>query len=1225
LLAGEDGSIRVLGVSRDISARRQADEHIRKLNRTMSVLSSVNQAIVRTRQPALLYGEVCRIAVQQGGYLMAWIWMVNPQTGNLQPVANAGMIENYLEKLAGILNDPLGTQGPNTAALRTGMHVICNDIEHDSAIEGMREAARRLGYRAMVGLPLRVGDEIRGTLSLYASKPGFFDDDEMRLLDEMAGDISYAMEFAERNEARRLAEAALRTSEEKYRSLVDSSDAAISVFDAAGTLLYANRIAAAALSLTPENAVGRRMDELFPPEVARYQLESIRKVIRTGEGSISEFRSFVLGAPRWYRTSVQPVRGIGDSMTTALVHAVDISLLKQAEAVLRESHDALERRVEERTADLQAEKARVEAILNNSPDGILLVGADLHIQQKNPTFRRLFGVEVGELLDKPLNRLFHPDDVASVIAYAHASSAEEPASPIEVRAVHKDGTTFDAEVRFGLIRGDGLVCVIEDITRRKAQERLLRYQAALQQNVSDAVIVTDMNYHIQSWNHAAETIYGWTAEEVQGRSVSEILQTVYEDESERQRTRRDLLERGSWQAEVVQHRKDSNLLYVLSSVSIVKDENGVPIGIVAVNRDITGRKRVEQALRESESRFRRAIMDAPFPIMIHADDGTIIHLSKQWTELSGYTYDEIPTMDDWTEKAYGERQQSIRPLINAVYALTEPRHGGEFRVRTKSGEDRIWDFITAPLGTLPDGRHMVSSMAMDVTERKRAEEALRASEQRYRLLAENVIDVIVKTSMDGIITYVTPSIRALLGYTPDELVGRQAAEIVYPDDLPISKSAAKTGLSMSSASFTVNQRMKHKDGRYVPVEITNQIVHDPVSGAPLEYIGVARDITERRLAEDAVRASEQRYRSLVETMRGGLAAFDTNQRYTFVNERFSELLGYPPEEIIGRLPTDFVDEAGRAETERQLKLRRRGEASSYETAAKRSDGTRIPLLVSSSPLIDSEGQFVGSLVVATDISVQKQAEQALREALDKEKELGELKTRFVSMASHEFRTPLATILALVETLSAYRQRMTEEQVEQRFDKIKEQVDHLKDIMDDVLLLARMQSRRVEFHPVRSNLDALCRSILDEFQSRPDVKHHIDYHSGAAVREIMLDQKLMRQIISNLVSNAIKYSPDANSIRLSLDATDSEMILQVSDQGIGIPEADLPYLFEPFHRAANVGAISGTGLGLVVTKESVDLHHGSIEVQSQVGVGTTFTIRIPIITNDRRDDDENSGD
>ncbi|MCX6050151.1 MAG: HAMP domain-containing sensor histidine kinase [Chloroflexi bacterium] len=211
-----------------------------------------------------------------------------------------------------------------------------------------------------------------------------------------------------------------------------------------------------------------------------------------------------------------------------------------------------------------------------------------------------------------------------------------------------------------------------------------------------------------------------------------------------------------------------------------------------------------------------------------------------------------------------------------------------------------------------------------------------------------------------------------------------------------------------------------------------------------------------------------------------------------------------------------------------------------------------------------------------------------------------------------------------ETLRAYRHKLADEQIEERLGHIQEQVGYLKTIMEDVLQLARLQARRAEFNPVQLNLDALCRSILDELQNPLDGPPRLSYTSNDVIGEMNLDKKLMRQLITNLVSNALKYSPEAKPVQVNLQTTSSMIVFQVSDQGIGIPTADLKHLFQPFHRAANVGVIAGTGLGLAITKEAVERHGGTITVESQVGVGTTFTVNLPLVTAGEKDDDKNLG-
>jgi signal transduction histidine kinase len=283
--------------------------------------------------------------------------------------------------------------------------------------------------------------------------------------------------------------------------------------------------------------------------------------------------------------------------------------------------------------------------------------------------------------------------------------------------------------------------------------------------------------------------------------------------------------------------------------------------------------------------------------------------------------------------------------------------------------------------------------------------------------------------------------------------------------------------------------------------------------------------------------------------------------------------------------------------------------SSLELAGLRKNGDVFPAEIKLSYVDLPEGAVALAYIV--DITRRKQAEQALQHALAQEKELGELKSRFVSMASHEFRTPLATIYATTDTLSNFRHKLPEEQIEQKLVKIRRQVGHMKEIIEDVLEIARFQAGRMEFKPVQADLDALCREIAEEFDSQTPYRGRILYQSNLAPINRMHDIHLMRQVISNLVSNALKYSPDRPPVHLIVNVDSEQTIIEVKDEGIGIPPDDLNRLFEPFHRANNVGTISGTGLGLSIIKHAVELHGGSITVDSHLGVGTTFKVKIPL--------------
>lgn len=237
-------------------------------------------------------------------------------------------------------------------------------------------------------------------------------------------------------------------------------------------------------------------------------------------------------------------------------------------------------------------------------------------------------------------------------------------------------------------------------------------------------------------------------------------------------------------------------------------------------------------------------------------------------------------------------------------------------------------------------------------------------------------------------------------------------------------------------------------------------------------------------------------------------------------------------------------------------------------------------------------------------------ESQLREALDREKEVSDLKSRIIFTISHEYRTPLMTILSSVELLEKYRHRLNDSQQVKHFWRIQSAVKHMTNLVNDLLFINQAEFERLDFRPVLLNLVTFCQELVCPIQSTISAKHRLIFSSKRDWEPISGDPKILRQIITNLISNAIKYSPDGGTILVQLNGDKEKVILQIIDQGIGIPEEDQPKLFESFSRASNVGIIPGTGLGLSIVKSCVDLHGGKIHLESEVGVGTTFTITLP---------------
>ncbi len=557
--------------------------------------------------------------------------------------------------------------------------------------------------------------------------------------------------------------------------------------------------------------------------------------------------------------------------------------------------------------------------------------------------------------------------------------------------------------------------------------------------------------------------------------------------------------------------------------------------------EIVERKRTEEQLRASEERFRQAVVNAPFPIMIHAEDGQILQINQVWTELTGYAIYEIPTIAEWTQKACPERKEIVRSLIAQSYDRNYRVDQGELVITTKDGANRIWNFSCAPLGKLTDGRRVIISMATDITERKQAEKGVR--------FLHSVTQAIFESQ----------NFHAALGVALQKLceaTGWDFGEAWVP-------KADGSVLECSPAWFSKCKRLEEFR------RASEKLIFPPGTGLP-GRVWVSQQPEWR---PDVSAESNEIYLRTQIAQEAGLKA----------------ALGVPlltPDGVLGVLV--FYMFESQDEDQRLIELI--------------SASTELGLMIQ-----------------------RKQAEGEIRKALAKEKELTELKSRFISMTSHEFRTPLTTILSSAELLERYSYKWTEEKKLTHLHRIQKSVKYMAKLLDDVLIIGKAEAGKLEFNPVPLDLGNFCRSLVEELQLNNTNQYQLVFTTQGigeqGIREVdhpplpaklpCMDEKLLRQILQNLLSNAIKYSPEGGTVEFTLQSLDELAVFQIRDRGIGIPTEDQQLLFETFHRATNVGTIPGTGLGLAIVKNCVDIHQGQIAVESEIGVGTTFIVTLPM--------------
>jgi PAS domain S-box-containing protein len=374
---------------------------------------------------------------------------------------------------------------------------------------------------------------------------------------------------------------------------------------------------------------------------------------------------------------------------------------------------------------------------------------------------------------------------------------------------------------------------------------------------------------------------------------------------------------------------------------------------------------------------------------------------------------------------------------------------------------------------------------------------------------------------------------------------------------------------------------------------------------------LSQDIRRREELEEQLHHTMSEREAILNNAVVGIV-LSVKRRHEWVNEKFAQMLGYPRQVLIG-LGSDYLHPDMESWERFGVEARTALIATnSYtcELQLKRRNGELFWVEMGGSCVRPNDPD-AGVIWTFLDITGRKKSEAEMREALEQQKVLNELRSRFVAMTSHEFRTPLAAILTAEELLRHYGDRLPPEEKRETLESIATGVQRMSRMLDRVLLLGKAEAHMLDFKPHDMDVRALCPQLVEEARlQHPQGAARVVCDVAPEVSPGLYDEKLLRHIFGNLLSNAIKYSPQGGEVRFEVRRDGADTVFRVADQGIGIPPEELGHLFESFHRASNVGEIQGTGLGLAIVKNAVDMHGGSISVDSRLGAGTAFTVRLP---------------
>lgn len=526
-------------------------------------------------------------------------------------------------------------------------------------------------------------------------------------------------------------------------------------------------------------------------------------------------------------------------------------------------------------------------------------------------------------------------------------------------------------------------------------------------------------------------------------------------------------------------------------------------------------------------------------------------------------------------------------------------------------------------------------------------------------LFEDSLEGILVSDKDARIVMVNTRTAHIFCYDKDEMIGMSVHQLIPEAKRPEHQKLVNGYLS--SPRIRQKKEKNHLKGiTGLGKEISLDISLNPISIDSGNYtVAHIIDQSERGEIKQSLLERENLLYAVIENAVDGIISIDTRGIVTAMNPAAARLFGYAKEEVSGKNVSMLMPEPHRSDHDKYLdNYEKSGEAKiigiGREVQGRRKDGSLFPFYLSVSKIEMAEGHFYAGIV--HDLTEQKDAENALRKysedleqrveartsalaqaikglereiqerksveealilsqsetqkALKKERELNELKSRFVSMASHEFRTPLATILSSMNLLEKYQDPAFEDRRGKHMNRIKSNVKNLTAILNDFLSLSKLEEGKVGVHVEEIDICILAEEVKEDLKVQVKKGQQIDYQHTGTESTLSSDARLLQNILINLLSNAVKYSPEDSLVEFSTRMDTENLYVRVADVGIGIPEEELPMMFERFFRAKNATNIQGTGLGLSIVKRHVELMQGEINVKSVLNKGTEFNLRFP---------------
>jgi PAS domain S-box-containing protein len=859
----------------------------------------------------------------------------------------------------------------------------------------------------------------------------------------------------------------------------------------------------------------------------------------------------------------------------------------------------------------------------NAPIAKVITSPEGRFLMVNQAMCGLLGYTQAELLNRHFIEFTHPDDVAvSLSNLGKFQDGTLQKLQMDKRYIHKNGHLIWAQLNISAVHeGSGQVayyiCQTLDITERIKMEHELkenqeRFRRAFDDAANGMALVSIDGCFIQV-NHYLCQMLGYSQEELLGQSFQKF--THCDDLKIGPQMMKKLVsgEINSARFEKRYIHKNGMPIWLLLTASLIRDESGTPLYCVSQFHDMTSRKEMEEALRTSEESLRYSFDNAAIGMALVSTNGQYLKVNPKFCEITGYSIQEL-TSKYFMDITHPNDKKESMLLFSRMRRGETSSCEIEKRHIHKNGHI-VWISLTASSVLAADGQvlYFVAQM-QDITERKRVEQALRDSEENFRRAFDDASTGMAIVSLDGYFLKVNPRLSQITGYSRAELLAKNFQSITFPDDWEIDFQYWNKMLSGELHTCEYEKRYVHKKGHIAWILLTGSTVCDEY-GNLMYCVAQMQDITERKRVEQALRNSEERFRSAFDYASIGKALVSPEGRWLKVNRMVCKITGYSEEELLNM---DFQSITHPDDLEIDLKfmgyvLKREIETYQLEKRYMHKDGHPVWIQLNVSPVCEADGSIAYLISQIQDITDRKIAEEQLRKAKEEAEAAALAKAEFLATMSHEIRTPMNAVLGMTTLLEATP--LNEEQRD-LLNTIKSGSNTLLGIINDILDYSKVESGKMELdsHPV--DIRACIEEAFSLFRQRA-AKQGIVLNADidpAMPPVILGDSVRLRQVLVNLIGNAIKFTDFGHidvQVRHEPNPEEEpgalELHFQVADTGCGIPADKLQIIFESFTQVAP--AISrkygGTGLGLAICNRLVQLMGGRIWVESELDKGSTF--------------------